>query len=566
MNLTLNPRLRMPVFAFASLLLIVSAAIPQTQPDGNDLTAKVDKVFAQFDKPDSPGCALAVIKDGQIIYKRGYGMADLDHDIPIKPDTPFHVASVSKQFAAFSILLLARQGKLSLDDKVQKHISELREFDQQITIRHLLHHTSGLRDQWNLLIMSGWRLGEDVVRDDDILDLVSRMRELNFKPGEQHMYCNTGYTLLAFIVKRVSGQSLREFAEANIFKPLGMTRTIFRDDHAIIVKQQAYAYNSGPNSTFKLSVPNYDTVGASSLVTTVEDLARWDQNFYDKKVGGDWVIEQMQIRGQLNDGEQISYARGVVIGSYRGLKTVEHSGGDAGYRSHLMRFPEQRFSVACLCNYGGTNPGRFARQVADVYLASALGAEPPKPAPITAAVTLTEQELKNKVGEYWDAKAEEIGRISINDGKLQLSVPGLSAALVPVEANRFRVAEPPVEAVFEAAPEGNPLRLTLNIAGRKPVTMEAMPPADTSKLSEYEGAYYSEEIDSTYRVALKDGNLVVTRKKAGPTQLTPRFRDAFGSVGILGVFRFTRDAQNRVNGFRLSAGRIRNFLFVKQRR
>jgi CubicO group peptidase (beta-lactamase class C family) len=559
MNSTSFPR---RVLVFASLLLL--PAISLTQSGGNDLTAQVDKIFAQFDRPDSPGCALAVIKDSQIVYKRGYGMADLDHDVSIKPDTPFHVASVSKQFAAFAILLLAQQGKLSLDDKVQKYITELREFDQPITIRHLLHHTSGLRDQWNLLIMSGWRLGEDVVRDDDILDLVSRMKELNFKPGDQHAYSNTGYTLLAYIVKRVSGRSLREFAEANIFKPLGMTRTIFRDDHAIIVKQQAYAYNSGPNSTFKLSVPNYDTVGASSLVTTVEDLARWDQNFYDKKVGGDWVIEQMQVRGQLNDGEQIAYARGVVIGSYRGLKVVEHSGGDAGYRSHLMRFPDQRFSVACLCNYGGTNPSRFARQVADLYLASVLSPEPAKPASPVAAITLTEQELKNKIGVYWDGAAEEMGRVSTSAGKLQLSAAGLNAELIPIEANRFRAAEQPVEAVFESSPAGNPLRLRLNITGRRPMTMDAVPPADASKLSEYEGAYYSEEIDSTYRVTLKDGNLVVTRKKAGPTQLTPRFRDAFSSPGILGVFRFTRDAQNRINGLRLSAGRVRNFLFVKQ--
>jgi CubicO group peptidase (beta-lactamase class C family) len=565
MNSTPFPR-RALVCALASLSLLLRPAISLTQSGVTDLSAQVDKIFAQFNKPDSPGCALAVIKESQIIYKRGYGMADLDHDIPIKPDTPFHVASLSKQFTAFAILLLAQQGKLSLDDKVQKYITELREFDQPITIRHLLHHTSGVRVQWNLLIMSGWRLGEDVVRDDDILDLVSRMKELNFKPGDQHLYCNTGYTLLAYIVKRVGGQSLREFAEANIFKPLGMTRTIFRDDHAIVVKGQAYAYNPGPNGAFKLSVPNYDTVGPSSLVTTVEDLARWDQNFYDKKVGGDWVIEQMQIRGQLNDGEQIPYARGVVISSYKGLKVVEHSGGDAGYRSHLMRFPDQRFSVACLCNHGGTNPALFARRVTDVYLTSVLAPEPTKPASPIAAVTLTEQELKNKVGAYWDATSEEMGRISINDGKLQLSVTGLNARLDPVEANRFRVAEPPVEAVFEASPEGSPLRLILNIPNRKTIKMDAMPPADISKLSEYEGAYYSEEIDSMYRVALKDGNLVVTRKKAGPTQLTPRFRDAFGSPGILGVFRFTRDAQNRVNGFRLSAGRIRNFLFVKQPR
>lgn len=564
MRSTPLPRLRAFVLAVVSFLLIAPSVMSQEQPGGNDLTAKVDKVFATYDKPDSPGCALSVIKDGQIVYKRGYGMADLDHDIPIKPDTPFHVASVSKQFTAMAILLLAKQGKLSLDDKVQKYITEMREFDQPVTIRHLLHHTSGLRDQWNLLIMSGWRLGEDVVRDEDVLDLVSRMKELNFKPGDQHLYCNTGYTLMAFIVKRASGQSLREFAEANIFKPLGMTRTIFRDDHAIVVKNQAYAYNPGPGGAFKLSVPNYDTVGASSLVTTVEDLARWDQNFYDKQVGGDWAIEQMQIRGTLNDGQQISYARGLAIGSYKGLKIVEHGGADAGYRSHLMRFPDQRFSVACLCNFGGANPGLLARRVTDVYLASVFTSPPAKPAPVTAAITLTEQEMKNKVGAYWNAEDEEIGRLSLNDSKLRLSATGLNAVLVPLEANRFRLAEQPIEVVFENSPQGNPLRLTMNIEGRKPITMDAMPPADTSKLSEYEGAYYSEEIDSTYRVALKDNKLVVTRKKAAPTPLTPAFRDAFASIGILGTFRFTRDAQNRVNGFRLSAGRIRNFRFVKQ--
>ncbi len=550
---------------FVITFLSISTLSATTQEQGNGIAAEVDKIFAQYDKPVSPGCALAVIKNNQIIYKRGYGMADLDHDVAIKPDTPFHVASVSKQFTAFSILLLAQQGKLSLDDKVQKYITELREFDHPITIRHLLHHTSGLRDQWNLLIMSGTRLGEDVVRDDDILDLVSRMKELNFKPGDQHLYCNTGYTLMAFIVKRVSGQSLREFAEANIFKPLGMTRTVFRDDHAIVVKGQAYAYGPGPNSSFKLSVPNYDTVGASSLVTTVEDLAKWDQNFYDKKVGGDWVIEQMHIRGQLNNGEQLSYARGLAIGTYKGLNVVEHSGGDAGYRSHLMRFPDQRFSVACLCNSGVTNPSLFARRVADIYLAKELAAPPPSPASTAPpAITLSEQQLNAKVGAYWDSKLEEIGRVSLKDGKLQLSISGMNAPLVPMDANRFRAEGPPIEAVFESSAQGAATKLTVNVEGRAPLVFNAVSPADTSKLSEYEGTYYSDEIDSTYRVMLKDDKLVVTRKKFAPTPLTPAFRDAFSSLSILGTFRFTRDAQNRVNGFRLSAGRIRNFRFVKQ--
>lgn len=544
--------------------LIVTLPVFAQNSNANDIAARVDKVFAQFDKPTSPGCALAVIKDGQIVYKRGYGMADLDHDIPIKPDTVFHVASVSKQFTAMAILLLAKQGKLSLDDEVRKYIPELRDFGHKLTIRHLLHHTSGLRDQWNLLIMSGWRLSEDVVKDEDILDLVARMKELNFTPGDQHLYCNTGYTLAAWIVKKVSGQSLREFCEANIFKPLAMTSTFFRDDHTVTVKRQAYGYRAAANETFKLSVPNYDTVGASSLLTTVEDLAKWDQNFYDKQIGGDAVIEQMQTPGILNDGEKINYAFGLTVGQYKGHKVVEHSGGDAGYRSHLMRLPEQRFSVACLCNLG-TNPGLFARQVADVYLALPTPPPPPKPNP-TDGVTLSEAELKSKAGAYWNARIEEVGRVTADAGKLRMNISGGNLTLTPNGANRFRITESGTEAEFEVSADGAPRRLLLNLPGQKPMTFDAMPPADASpaQLVPFVGNYYSDEIDSTYKIALKDDKIVLMRKKADPTTLQPIFRDAFSTFSILGTIRFTRDAQHRVNGFTLHAGRIRSFKFVKR--
>jgi CubicO group peptidase (beta-lactamase class C family) len=534
------------------------------KPAGNGIAARVDEVFNQYDKPNSPGCALAVIKDGQIIYKRGYGMADLDHDIPIKPDSVFHVASVSKQFTAMAILLLAKQGKLSLDDDIRKYIPELRDFGPRITIRHLLHHTSGLRDQWNLLIMSGWRLSEDVVKDEDILDLVSRMKALNFNPGDQYAYSNTGYTLSAFIVKRVSGQSLREFCEANIFKPLGMTRTFFRDDHAVVVKNQAYAYVPAPNNTFRLSVPNYDTVGASSLLTTAEDLARWDQNFYDKRVGGDWVIEQMQTPGTLNDGSKINYALGLAVGKYKGLNIVEHSGGDAGYRSHLMRFPDRRFSVACLCNTG-SNPALLSRRVADIYLADQLTLEPPKQT-YGGEVKIPEEELKIKAGAYWESSIEETGRVNFDKGKLRVSAPGINGELTPLSSNRFRIAERSAEVEFETTGDGAVRRMLIKFEGNKPMIFDAMPPADKTpaKLAEFAGNYYSDEIDATYRIALKDDKLVLTRKKAPAVTLQPSFRDAFSTLSILGTVRFTRDGEGRVNGFRISAGRIRGFNFVKR--
>ena len=535
------------------------------QPDS--ISTRVDNLFASFDKPDSPGCALAVIKDGTIAYKRGYGAGDLDHDIPISPGTVFHVASVSKQFTAFSVLLLAQQGKLSLEDPVRKYIHELGDFGTPITIRHLLHHTSGLRDQWNLLIMSGWRLSEDVVRDDDVLDLVSRMKALNFNPGEQHLYSNTGYTLLAQIVKRVSGQSLREFTEANIFKPLGMTRTFFRDDHAVIVKNQAYAYNSGPGGAFKLSVPNYDTVGASSLLTTVEDLARWDQNFYDYRVGGKALIEQMQVPGVLNSGEKISYAMGLAVGKYKGLKVVEHSGGDAGYRSHLMRFPDQRFSVACLCNLGNSNPSLLARRVADIYLAGQLieVSNQTAPAPV-AAVTLTDQQRATKVGLYWNSNSADLARVREMNGKLFLGAVGGGSELLPLSENRFRIVARPGDVTFDSTDSGNALRLTLMLDGNPPIIYEAVKSVSPTaqQLSEYAGAYYSDEIDSTYRVAVHEGKLTLLRKKSPPLVLQPTFADAFSSDSLLGTIRFTRDQQQRLTGFIADGGRVKKFKFVKQ--
>ena len=326
----------------AALLFLASAlTLAQDAPTArNDLHQRVDGVFAKWDSTVSPGCSLSVIRDGQIVYKRGYGMADLDHDIPITPETVFHVASISKQFTAAAIILLAQEGKISLDDDVHKYVTELPDFGAPITIRQLVHHTSGLRDQWALLGLAGWRYSLDLITDDDVLDVISRQKELNFTPGAEYVYCNTGFTLLAQIVKRVSSESLREFTLKRIFQPLGMKSTHFRDDHAEIVKHIAYGYVEGEGeNSYRLSVTNFDTVGATSLLTTVEDLAQWDENFYHPRVGGPDFVRQQLERGKLNSGKVIDYAFGLALGKYRGLPTVGHGGADAGYRADFLRFP-----------------------------------------------------------------------------------------------------------------------------------------------------------------------------------------------------------------------------------
>ena len=339
-----------------------------------DMVKQVDKVFAKWARADSPGCALGIYQGGQVVYKRGYGMEDLNEDVRITPGTVFHVASMSKQFTAASIVLLAQQGKLSLDDDVRKYIPELPDFGSKITIRNLVHHTSGLRDQWALLQLAGWRYSKDLITDEDVMSMMTRQKELNFKPGERHVYSNTGYTLMGLIVKRVSGMTLREFTTNNIFLPLGMTHTHFRDDHAEILKHNAVGYEQELGKPFEISITNFDTVGATSLQTTVEDLQLWDENFYHPKLGGDAFVQQMLERGKLNNGEQLDYAFGLVLGKYKGLPTVDHAGGDAGYRSDMTRFPEQHFSVAVLCNSAETDPTGLVRQVADIVLATEIKA------------------------------------------------------------------------------------------------------------------------------------------------------------------------------------------------
>src|SRR5215469_17094834 len=361
--------------------VLLAATVLQGQSLSPEMAAKVDQVFEKWNRTDSPGCALGIYKDGQIVYKHGYGMANLNDDVPIRPNTVFHVASMSKQFTAASILLLAQQGKLSLDDDVHKYIPELPDFGERITLRHLMHHTSGLRDQWALLGLAGWRYSQDLITDDDVMSVLIHQKALNFKPGEKYLYSNTGFTLLALVVKRVSGISLREFTTRKIFEPLGMTHTHFRDDHEEVIKHDALGYEQeGEGKPLRMNLTNFDTTGATSLHTTVEDLQLWDENFYDPRVGGPDFVKQMLEKGRLNSGKEQDYASGLAIEKYKGLATVGHGGADAGYRSDIVRFPQQHFTATALCNRADANPGSLTRQVADIVLAKDLKAPATEPA------------------------------------------------------------------------------------------------------------------------------------------------------------------------------------------
>ena len=371
-------RTRAFVAVFLALVaaLVVFARSESRPAQSTAWRADVDQIFAQWDRKDSPGCALALFKDGAIQYERGYGMADLEHDVAITPDTVFYVGSVSKQFTAFAAALAIQQGRLGPDDSIRKYLPELPAYAGAITIRQLIHHTSGLRDFYALLSIAGRR--EDALFDNAaILRLAAKQKALNFPPGTEYLYSNTGYALLSIVIGRATGTSFGSFVETNIFAPLGMTASRVGDDAARLVKGRAYGYSRAPGGELRLDTPGGERVGAGGVFTDVRDLLEWDENFYDARVGGRSVIDQVQAPGALSDGRPLPYAWGLMLGTYRGLKIVEHGGSLGGYRAHLMRFPDQHFSIACLCNLASIAPGALVRQVADV----ALGAQFTEPEP-----------------------------------------------------------------------------------------------------------------------------------------------------------------------------------------
>jgi len=364
-----------------SLLLWIAAAVvavsavPRAVPSfahlpSQSTTARpdIDKIFAPWATRESPGCAVALYKDGRILYERGYGMADLEHDIPITPETVFYVGSVSKQFTAFAAALAIQQGKVRLDEPIRTYVPELPDLAGPITVRQLVHHTSGLRDFYTLLSIAGRR--QDSLFDNAaVIRLAARQKALNFAPGTDYLYSNTGYALLATLVGRATGTTFGGFVDTHMFQPLRMTSSHVHDDDARIVKGRAYGYVRGSGgSGFRLSTPAGERVGAGGVFSTVRDLLHWDENFYTARVGGRAIIDQVQTPGALNDGQPLTYAWGLQIGRYRGQRIVEHGGSLGGYRAHLIRFPDQHFSVASLCNLGAITPGSLARQVADAAI------------------------------------------------------------------------------------------------------------------------------------------------------------------------------------------------------
>jgi len=514
----------------------------------------IDAIFAEWDRDDSPGCALAIIKDGQIVYARGYGMSNLEHRVPIAPDSIFHVASISKQFTDMCIALLAAEDRLSLDDDIREYVPEIPSYGDTKKIRNLIHHTSGLRDMWDLLAMAGWR-DDDLITEDDMLWVASRQTAPNFRPGDEYVYSNTGYALLATIIHRVSGQTLREFAHERIFVPLGMTRTHVHDDHTEIVVGRTQAYEPRKSGGLRVSIPVFDVAGTTSLFTTVEDMARWDSNFDQRTVGGDAVIKQMLTPGSLNDGGPMSYAFGLNVHQYRGMQIVEHSGADAGYRAHYLRFPEERVAIVCLCNLSTMMPRNLALAVADVVLAERFpeSLDESQPEPDADAARFAGVYRNPLTGDLLCVRADDGLRLGFdNPQKLERFDDG-AYRIDGQSLTRLRFEE-----------RGNQLVL-INGARYSPTpdpVYERVSGPDAARPPVWQGGTFSsDEVATTYHLEPTESGLTMSHFRLKDRTLHHAFGDTYAANNLR--IELDRDDAGAVTGFRASTFRVRNVRFQR---
>jgi CubicO group peptidase (beta-lactamase class C family) len=547
-----------PCRALATFILagILAPSAHAQQSTPADLGPKVDAIFARFtDK--TPGCAVGVGKNGQTVYTHGYGMANLEYNVPITESTVLESGSVAKQFTASALVLLAQDGKLSLDDDIRKYLPEVPSFGgQKITIRNLLTHTSGLRDQWGLLGIEGRGPGSQVHSPATTLDLVVHQKMLNFPPGSQYLYSNTGYALAGIIVERVSGKTLDAFTQERLFRPLGMTHTRWRDDFTAVVPNRATAYSGSPANGFHTDMPFTNMIGNGGLLSTMADLLEWNENLDHPTVGGQPYVDALQTRMRLTTGRTITYALGLEVTDYQGVREVSHGGSTAGYRTYLARYPEQHVSVAVWCNYAGANPASLAHQVVDLVLAKSAAAATQAFAEKVEVSAAAQQQW---AGVYRDPQTDEVITFVANGGGLTAGTGrGQPAILIPRGGARFHANAGDVEFTQTSGRRGFVL---VRPSGDSAHFEEARPPAQI-RVQDYAGTYASDELDVKLVIAAKGDKLVLRRRPADEIELRPAYADDFAAPG-LGSIRFARDASGRVTGFAIFAGRVIDVRFTR---
>ncbi len=546
-------------FAFAAIVCATVANLGIAQMPQE---RAVDSMIAVAVHGEMPGIAIGVVRNGKVLFARGYGFADLEHHIPITTSTVFDLASLSKQFTGLAVAMLVEQGRIKLSDDIHKYIPELGDLGHPITIDHLVHHTSGLRDWPGTMSLAGWRM-DDVVSFDQILRFAYNQRSLNFVPGAEYTYSNTGYNLLAEMIQRVTGQPFRAWTTEHFFRPLGMTNTAFQDDHTRLIPNRALGYARGRDGTFANVTDNLTALGSSSLFSTVDDMTKWLMNFDDPKVGGAAAMTRARMKGVLNDGSPNYYAYGISLGMERGAPIANHSGGWAGFNTFVLHFPEQHFAVVALANSGAVNAAETAFGIANIYLASELA---PLTAPVPSAgpaVPVSNDILDRYTGVYQVrpglyARIRRDGNTLLTQATNEAEYPMLAQSDTSFWVQGYRAPM-----IFRATP-GQPVRLTYR--GRTHDKLPDAPVFTASQLEQFVGEYESSELETRYRVDVKDDHLVLRHVRLGSFRMTQAWGDDFTALtGFTQSIKFQRDAGAHVTGFTVYVDdRSRDVRFVKR--
>ncbi len=532
------------------VLLTLLAPLAVSAQDSLEFTRGVDGIFSRWNA-STPGCVVGVARDGRPLLVKGYGMSNLEYGVPLGAGSVMESGSVAKQFTAAAVALLHLDGKLSLDDDIRRHLPEVPDFGSRITIRHLLTHTSGLRDQWGLLVLTGNPPGVQVHTLPLILHLVTRQQELNFPVGSEYLYSNTGYALAAIIVSRVSGQTLADFSRERFFTPLGMTRTQWRDDFKRVVKDRATAYERRPDGTYAQFMPFTNVYGNGGLLATMDDMLRWNEALRTGSIpGGKPLVDLLETRQRLTSGVTVPYALGLRHDTWNGHREVAHSGSTAGYSTYLTRFPDARLSVSVFCNASDANPGMAAHRVAGLLLPPGSPTSSPTAAPASAATPW--------IGRYRNPSTDDVFEVVTQPQGMFIRMPGGTSPAEAQSDGSFRTTNG-YRFSFVGAGETREARVTDEDGVASRFAREETPSG--VRLEDYVGAYESPEVGARYTVRMVDGRLRLTFPPAADEFLTPLYHDGFSGRGR--TIRFVRDATGRVTEIRVFAGRVRNVKFVR---
>ncbi|MFN0108302.1 MAG: serine hydrolase domain-containing protein [Blastocatellia bacterium] len=549
----MNTRIKIGSSVFLMIALLSSALFAQA-PEQAKVVAGADRAVekaAKLSPASAPGCAVGVSLAGRPVYEKAFGMAEIEHAIPNTPQTIFESGSVAKQFTAAAVILLSLDGKLGLDDPVKKYIPEFPDYGAPLTIRHLLNHTAGLRDWGAVLELTGFGRGDRMISQALAMDVITHQKGLDFTPGAEYSYSNSGYQVAATIVERVSKQSFPAFTEERLFKPLGMTHTSWRDDYQRLVPGRAQAYSGPLSGPWRLSMPFMNVYGNGGMLTTVGDWLKWNA-MLDSRSMGAALVEAMETTGVLNNGRKITYALGVVVTNERGHRKVSHGGSTAGYQTFLSRYPDLKLSIAVMCNGTSRNPAALERDIFNEIAGPFPAPTPPD------AVELKPEELQKYVAMWRNETTHMPERTVVENGTLRLAG---QAVLRPLRDGSFLGGSAKIR--FKMGTDGKPTSVEVDTGEaitRYIAETQWTPTPD--ELKSLAGVWHSDEAGASFTIAVEDGKAFFIQRPTTRLQLRPQFKDHF-SVGLGQVIWVTRDANGRITKLHVGAGRMRDMPFER---